>query len=717
MSSMFKFAESIKDRSVQEDDNEGWEAVLEDQMSSSLSSMSMKTVEEEHDCDEIEIDYMLRLGHWGALLEYVHSHPDTCFVKLDSKESKGNLALHDACKYGAPLYLVEALVQGNRKALQKKGCMGYLPVHYACANGCSEDVISFLVKECPDSVTVPEKADNMLPIHLACKAGVSEKGILALLAPFPESALIPDAFGRTPLNFAHTHLDGEVRTCLDECLGEKNDLFRTTYESATRAAEKRHKRVVEENEQVHQDELASIMELHNFETQQKEEQICAMETKISEHESSILELTAKTEAQASTIAEKSDELKTVSNKLSGANSRIGKHVEAIKELADNIKTMERVIAKKDMELKTRQETIDSQSERLVKAATYEQTIATMKEEYEQTIATMQEEHSAQATSLTERVNFLEKEVDTRNSTIRDLETEVSTNKTTIAKQAKELEDAAAHAVHAEEQHEKKVYELSVKIGTLSSALEHQNEKLNAQIDAEKKEVANLKAALAAKSGELEDAAAHLTKRESEFKEEIKSVKETHETEINKREAAFSAEKEQWNEERDGLNAQNQTLSLDVSDRDSAILNLMNQLKDKTQELSATKEVVDQKLALLKQSEDKCERLQTRLDGKNTELSSTLEEVDDLQGQVQQLASILTSIRRVATLDAQSLAPKSHSTNRLVATTAEVITAPIKTLEFETTRSPESDPVATEVEIRTVDAAGQVHEVTVDESRE
>jgi len=118
----------------------------------------------------------------------------------------------------------------------------WLPLHYACANGASEDVLRVLANAFPASKTSSDKRgrtplhfalantkqtfspaimaflastgatacrdeNGMLPLHYACAYGISRDALQALTTAFPESIAAIDKKGRTPLHFAMGNAD------------------------------------------------------------------------------------------------------------------------------------------------------------------------------------------------------------------------------------------------------------------------------------------------------------------------------------------------------------------------------------------------------------------------------------------------------------------------------------------------------------------------------
>jgi ankyrin repeat protein len=84
---------------------------------------------------------------------------------LSVADVNGNLALHHACLYGAPLEFVRYLVQEYPKSLQVTNNYGQLPLHYACLCGAPMEVVQYLVKARPKSLQVTNSSGKK-PIDL-----------------------------------------------------------------------------------------------------------------------------------------------------------------------------------------------------------------------------------------------------------------------------------------------------------------------------------------------------------------------------------------------------------------------------------------------------------------------------------------------------------------------------------------------------------------------
>jgi hypothetical protein len=123
------------------------------------------------------------------------------------------LPMHLACANGAPVGLIEVLLQAFPEATTVEdphdGC---LPLHIACRAQASLPVIQRLVDACPGTVLAVD-GGGRVSLHVAV-ASQAPYGVLEfLLRQDPESVVAVDQHGRTPMDYAmELYSDGHIIT-------------------------------------------------------------------------------------------------------------------------------------------------------------------------------------------------------------------------------------------------------------------------------------------------------------------------------------------------------------------------------------------------------------------------------------------------------------------------------------------------------------------------
>lgn len=143
--------------------------------------------------------------------------------KCDAETCRtGHTALQYACLFNPPIDVVRCLYYADPQAIRHKDCQGNYPLHSACSNGCSPEVIQFLVSASPQAAGNMNKEDRN-PALLACQKylssfnqknkGVGNKKLLQILQILCAVA---------PMSFLHEDLDGLSH--LDFLLEQEADL-------------------------------------------------------------------------------------------------------------------------------------------------------------------------------------------------------------------------------------------------------------------------------------------------------------------------------------------------------------------------------------------------------------------------------------------------------------------------------------------------------------
>jgi ankyrin repeat protein len=80
--------------------------------------------------------------------------------------------------------------------------VGLLPLHYACRNTASLQVVQFLSEQWLEALTKTD-VDGSLPLHLACKNKATLDVVGLLVDQWPEAVTIMDSDGRTSLDYTN----------------------------------------------------------------------------------------------------------------------------------------------------------------------------------------------------------------------------------------------------------------------------------------------------------------------------------------------------------------------------------------------------------------------------------------------------------------------------------------------------------------------------------
>ena len=108
------------------------------------------------------------------------------------------LPLHVACLNGASSDVIRELLVAFKDGARDKMKDGQLPLHYACGSGASRDVVMELLRAFPEGARCQDN-NGWLPIHLACLQNASSDVIQLLLEIYPESVSTRTSRGNTPM--------------------------------------------------------------------------------------------------------------------------------------------------------------------------------------------------------------------------------------------------------------------------------------------------------------------------------------------------------------------------------------------------------------------------------------------------------------------------------------------------------------------------------------
>jgi hypothetical protein len=179
---------------------------------------------------------------WDQVRRWLWSHPDpqdrsaAAYVRGQADASP----LHMMCKLDNPPHdIIAELVAAAPETVSWTDSHGWLPLHHACANGASTEVLKILAEAYPDGKTTQDNQDRtplhfyatrkpdsptsmasnvhmlsdtgaaelpdrggMLPMHYACAYGTSPQVLKVLTEAYPDSLTAKENKGRTPMHLA-----------------------------------------------------------------------------------------------------------------------------------------------------------------------------------------------------------------------------------------------------------------------------------------------------------------------------------------------------------------------------------------------------------------------------------------------------------------------------------------------------------------------------------
>jgi hypothetical protein len=198
-----------------------------------VPSISSSTGEGERDKESLQESGSIY--NWQAVLNQIRADPSLAKIAVD-----GVLPLHAACGDGASIDVIKFLLEEYPEAAQAKCDKGYLPIFWHLelnTKSPSEQVLLALLEAYPGAAAVVNP-QNQLPIHLACKAhGMSEKIFATLLCANPEGAYVCDDNGKYPVDYAAANDDTATREVALSSLRADNIQHETLFKKSSKSAQ------------------------------------------------------------------------------------------------------------------------------------------------------------------------------------------------------------------------------------------------------------------------------------------------------------------------------------------------------------------------------------------------------------------------------------------------------------------------------------------------
>jgi len=123
-------------------------------------------------------------------------------ASLECKNYGEDLPMHIACREGVSKEIIEHMIEKNFETVKICDCEGRLPIHLAAASQSIhvksiEDIISFYEK----GVRTPDDF-GLLPLHWACSRKAPALIVETLIKAYPYATELKDSFGRLPIDLA-----------------------------------------------------------------------------------------------------------------------------------------------------------------------------------------------------------------------------------------------------------------------------------------------------------------------------------------------------------------------------------------------------------------------------------------------------------------------------------------------------------------------------------
>ena len=146
--------------------------------------------------------------NWQAVLAVVEADPQAASKWLYGVDDNNTvpmiwkrLPIHLACTHGAPVGLLEMLIQSYPEGVATVDAhTGYLPLHMACGKS-SAAVVKLLLETFPDATNVAD-VQGRLPLHVAVVAMASYAVVEALVEGNPSAVGVVDQNEKTAMDYA-----------------------------------------------------------------------------------------------------------------------------------------------------------------------------------------------------------------------------------------------------------------------------------------------------------------------------------------------------------------------------------------------------------------------------------------------------------------------------------------------------------------------------------
>jgi len=150
---------------------------------------------------------LIKCEKWGQLLDFLHNNEDAAAEWVTEHNPDGtvrwrSLPIHLACEKKPPVEALYNLLSLYPESIGKKNYGGDMPLHIACREVASKEVINFMILRDSFESTNERDCEGRFPLHLASRNGTDIKVIKDLLEVNSRAARTPDDFGLLPLHWA-----------------------------------------------------------------------------------------------------------------------------------------------------------------------------------------------------------------------------------------------------------------------------------------------------------------------------------------------------------------------------------------------------------------------------------------------------------------------------------------------------------------------------------
>jgi hypothetical protein len=179
--------------------------------SSETSSLCFSPSSVVHDGQVSSMSVLLSTKDWSGALVSVEDDPSVAskwLYGVDDQDLETSLTvwkrlpIHLACAYGAPVGLIEVLLQAYPSGgTEADPHNGYLPLHVVCQAAPALASVRLLLSLCPESTKAVDM-QGRLPLHLAIINAAPYPVVEVMVEEDPDSAIALDQDGKTPYEYA-----------------------------------------------------------------------------------------------------------------------------------------------------------------------------------------------------------------------------------------------------------------------------------------------------------------------------------------------------------------------------------------------------------------------------------------------------------------------------------------------------------------------------------